>query len=113
MAIISSIPYCNYFNPINNAVCSVLLWKQGSRIIFAGEIKVRRDERFAKGFAQSTAQSDSLKDYIKEWPPIHPAAFNRFLIGNLHLSVIVVFCFEVFDLFKRIQFQFNNKTNKQ
>jgi len=27
---------------------SVLLWKQGSRIIFAGEIKVRRDERFAK-----------------------------------------------------------------
>jgi len=27
---------------------SVLLWKQGSRIIYAGEIKVRRDDRFAK-----------------------------------------------------------------
>jgi len=26
----------------------VLLWKQGSRIIFAGDIKVRRDERFEK-----------------------------------------------------------------
>ena len=27
----------------------VLLWKQGSRIIFAGDIKVRRDERFERG----------------------------------------------------------------
>ena len=31
----------------------VLLWKQGSRIIFAGDIKVRRDERFERGMAQS------------------------------------------------------------
>ena len=48
---ISSIVFIQVRLPCNVTVLpdSVLVWKQGSRVIFAGGLRVRRDQRFQLG----------------------------------------------------------------